>query len=94
MINTPRLSAANFRLVAVLLALVEHIANSHGPSIDSRSSVSESWTFWADTANIDSHAHGTLVRPILGTFLRLAALASDASPHTFCVRQVLVILFP
>ena len=84
-INAPRLSAINFKLVAVL-ALVERIANSHGSSTDLRSSVHELWTFWADTANNDSHAHRALVRPILGTFFRLAARTRDASLVRSCVR--------
>ncbi|KAI9439917.1 hypothetical protein H4582DRAFT_1943959 [Lactarius indigo] len=84
-IRSPRLSAVNFKLVAIL-ALVERIANSHGSSTDLHSSVRDLWTSWADIANNDSHAHRALVRPILGTFFRLAALTRDASLVRSCVR--------
>ena len=84
-INTPRLSAVNFKLVAVL-ALVERLANSHGSSTDLHSTVRELWTSWADMAIDDSNAHRALVRPILGTFFRLAALTRDASLVRSCVR--------
>ncbi len=84
-IHSPRLSAVNFKLVAVL-ALVERIASSHGFSTDLRNSVRDLWTSWADIANNDSHAHRALVRPILGTFFRLAALTRDASLVRSCVR--------
>jgi hypothetical protein len=83
-INTPRVSAADFKFVAIL-ALVKRIV-SHGSSTDLRSSVRELWTSWADIANNDSHAHRALVRPILGTFFRLAALTRDASLVRSCVR--------
>ncbi|KAH9178119.1 hypothetical protein EDB89DRAFT_1929355, partial [Lactarius sanguifluus] len=75
-IRSPRLSAVNFRLVAVLV-LVERIATSHGSSTDLHSSVRDLWTSWADIANNDSHAHRALVRPIL---------ARDASLVRSCVR--------
>ncbi|KAH9068462.1 hypothetical protein EDB83DRAFT_2263052 [Lactarius deliciosus] len=84
-IRSPRLSAVNFKLVAVL-ALVERIATSHGSSTDLHSSVRDLWRSWADIANNDSHAHRALVRPILGTFFRLAALTRDASLVHSCVR--------
>lgn len=84
-IRSPRLSAVNFKLVAVLV-LVERIATSHGSSTDLHSSVRDLWTSWADIANNDSHAHRALVRPILGTFFRLAALTRDASLVRSCVR--------
>ena len=84
-IRAPRLSAVDFELVAVL-ALVGRIANSHASSPDLRGSVRELWTSWAGIANNDSHAHRALVRPILGTFFRLAALTRDASIVRSCVR--------
>jgi hypothetical protein len=83
--NTPRLSAANFKLVAVL-SLVERIAHSRGTSTALGSSVRELWTSWVDIANNDSHAHRAVVRPMLGTFFRLAALTRDASLVHSCVR--------
>jgi hypothetical protein len=83
-INTPRVSAVNFKFVAIL-ALVERIT-SHGSSTDLRSSVRDLWTSWVDIANNDSHAHRALVRPILSTFFRLAALTRDASLVRSCVR--------
>ena len=84
-INTPPPSAVSFKLVAIL-ALVERIANSHGSSPDLHRTVRELWTSWADMAINDSHAHRALVRPILGTFFRLAALTRDASLVRSCVR--------
>lgn len=83
--HNPRLSAVNFKLVAVL-ALVERIVNSHDLSTDLRSTVRELWTSWADIANNDPHAHRALVRPILGTFFRVAALTRDPSLVHSCVR--------
>ncbi|KAN0132965.1 hypothetical protein V8E53_009330 [Lactarius tabidus] len=83
-INTPQVSAVDFKFVSIL-ALVKRII-SHGSSTDLRSSVRELWTSWADIANNDSHAHRTLVRPIVGTFFRLAALTCDASLVRSCVR--------
>ena len=83
-INNPRLSAVNFKFVAVL-ALVERTAKSHGSSTDFSRTIRELWTSWVDIANNDSQSHRALVRPILGTFFRLAALTRDASLVRSCV---------
>jgi hypothetical protein len=48
------------------------------------------WTSRTDVANNDLQAHRALVRPILGTFVRLAALTGDASPVGSCVRPASV----
>ncbi|KAF8273294.1 hypothetical protein EI94DRAFT_1298434 [Lactarius quietus] len=84
-IDTPQVSSVNFKLVAVL-SLIERIANSHGPSTDLRTFVRELWTSWANIANNDSHAHRAIVRPVLGTFFRLAAITRDPSLVRSCVR--------
>ncbi|KAH9972059.1 hypothetical protein BGW80DRAFT_1316170 [Lactifluus volemus] len=83
--DSARSSAVGVRLVAVI-ALVERIANVCGVSSDLRSLVHALWASWVEVANNDAHAHRALVRPLLGTFFRLAALARDTSLVYSCVR--------
>jgi hypothetical protein len=83
--DSRRSSAVDFRLVAVI-ALVERIANTCGVSSDLHSLVRALWTSWVDVSNNDAHAHRALVRPLLGTFFRLAALTRNPSLVNSCVR--------
>ena len=83
--DSPRPSAVDFRLVAII-ALIERIANACGVSSDLHSLVRALWVSWVDVANNDAHAHRALVRPLLGTFFRLAALTCDISLVNSCVR--------
>ena len=83
--DSGRSSAVGFRLVAVI-ALVERIANVCGVSSELRSLVHALWASWAEVANNDAQAHRALVRPLLGTFFHLAALARDTSLVCSCVR--------
>jgi len=78
-------SAVDFRLVATI-ALIERATNTHGVSSDFHGLIRALWVSWVDVANNDAHAHRALVRPLLGTFFRLAARARDASLVTSCVR--------
>ena len=81
MINMPQFSVVNLKLITVL-ALVEHIANSHCPSANLCSSVRKFWAFWANIANNDSHAHRALMRL---TFFPLMAPTLDSSFVHSCV---------
>ncbi|KAH9960907.1 hypothetical protein BC827DRAFT_1267959 [Russula dissimulans] len=80
-----RPSAVDFRVVATI-ALIERATDAHGISSDLHDLIRALWASWVDIANNDAHAHYTLVRPLLGTFFRLAARARDASLVTSCVR--------
>jgi len=84
-IDKHRPSAVDFRLVASI-ALVERVTNACGISSDLHSLIRALWTAWVDIANNDTQAHRALVRPLLGTFFRLATRARDASLVTSCVR--------
>jgi hypothetical protein len=84
-IDKHRPSAVDFRLVASI-ALVERVTNACGISSDLHSLIRALWTVWVDIANNDTQAHRALVRPLLGTFFRLATRARDASLVTSCVR--------
>lgn len=71
-------SAVDFRIVAAI-ALVERVTNVWGVTPDLHGLIRALWASWVDIANNDAHAHPALVRPLLGTFFRLATRARDAS---------------
>jgi len=78
-------SAVDFRIVAVI-ALVERVTTAWGVSPDLHGLIRALWASWVDIVNNDAHAHPALVRPLLGTFFRLATRARDASLVTSGVR--------
>ena len=78
-------SAVDFRIVAAI-ALVERVTNVWGVSPDLHDLIRALWTSWADIANSDARSHPALMRPLLGTFFRLATRARDASLVTSGVR--------
>ncbi len=84
-IDNHRPSAVDFRLVTTI-ALVERVTNACGVSPDFHGLIRALWGSWVDIANNDAHAHPALVRPLLGTFFRLATRARDASLVTSTVR--------
>lgn len=84
-IDKHRPSAVDFKLVASI-ALVERVTNACGISSDLHSLIRALWAAWVDIVNNDAQAHRALVRPLLGTFFRLATRARDASLVTSCVR--------
>jgi hypothetical protein len=77
-------SAVDFRLVAAI-ALIEHVTNAYGVSPDLHGVIHALWESWVDIANNDARAHRAVVRPILGTFFRIAARTRDVSLVTSCV---------
>ena len=83
-VDSYRPSAVDFRLVAAI-ALIEHVTNAYGVSPDLHSVVRALWESWVDIANNDARAHRAVVRPLLGTFFRIAAQTRDVSLVTSCV---------
>ena len=79
-----RPSAVDFRLVAAI-ALIEHVTNAYGVSPDLHDVIRALWVSWVDIANNDARAHRAIVRPLLGTFFRIAARTRDVSLVTSCV---------
>ncbi|KAI9511816.1 hypothetical protein F5148DRAFT_1167822, partial [Russula earlei] len=80
-------SAVDFRLVATI-ALVERVTSTCGFSSDMHGLIRALWASWVDVANNDAQAHRALVRPLLGTFFRLAARTRDASLVTSCTMSL------
>ncbi len=83
-VDSYRPSAVDFRLVAAI-ALIEHVTNAYGVSPDLNGVIRALWVSWVDIANNDAQAHCAVVRPLLGTFFRVAARTRDASLVTSCV---------
>ena len=83
-VDSYRPSAVDFRLVAAI-ALVERFTNVYGVSSDLHGVIRGLWVSWVDIANNDAVAHRAVVRPLLGTFFRVAARIPDASLVTSCV---------
>lgn len=83
-IDSHRPSAVDFRLVAAI-ALIEHVTNAYGVSPGIHGVIRALWVSWVDIANNDARAHRAVVRPLLGTFFRIAARTRDASLVTSCV---------
>src|SRR6266478_3426960 len=83
-VDSYRPSAVDFRLVAAI-AVIEHVTNAYGVSPDLHGVIRALWMSWVDIANNDARAHRAVVRPLLGTFFRIAARTRDVSLVTSCV---------
>jgi hypothetical protein len=83
-VDSYRPSAVDFRSVAAI-ALIEHVTKAYGVSPDLRHVIRALWASWVDIANNDARAHCAVVRPLLGTFFRIAARTRDVSLVTSCV---------
>ncbi|KAI0267743.1 hypothetical protein BC834DRAFT_842430 [Gloeopeniophorella convolvens] len=80
-----RLSAADFGLVAIIV-LFERITNTPSVPPNWHHFIRSLWTSWANIIHNDANTHRALIRPLLGTFFRLAAVTRDASLVGSCVR--------
>ena len=83
-IDSHRPSSVDFRLVAAI-ALIERVTSACDVSSNLQGIIRALWASWVDIANNDAQAHRAAVRPLLGTFFRVAARTRDESLVTSCV---------
>ncbi|THH16095.1 hypothetical protein EW146_g4473 [Bondarzewia mesenterica] len=78
------LIAADFRIVAVL-AILERTGNTRTFSPDIQSFVRGVWRMWSEAVDDDRSVHPAIIRPLIASFVRLAARARDDDLRRRCL---------